>query len=259
MKKTIISIAIILVLLPVASAAEIVERDVTYEHAGEKLMGFLAYDSELSGPLPGVVVVHEWWGLNEHARNSARRLAELGYAAFALDMYGKGVLAETPEKAAQLSKPFRDDRAMMCARAGEGLQALRNTGKADPERIAAIGYCFGGTTVLEMARGGLDLQGVVSFHGGLSTPKPAKSISSAVLVMHGADDPHVKPEEAKAFRKEMRESGADWQMVYFGGAVHSFTNPAAGDDPSRGVAYNEDAARRSWKYMKVFLEEVLKK
>jgi dienelactone hydrolase len=204
-------------------------------------------------------VVHEWWGLNEHARDSARRLAKLGYAAFALDMYGKGVLAKTPDKASALAKPFLNDRPMMCARAGEGLQALRETGKADPDRIAAIGYCFGGTTVLEMARGGLDLQGVVSFHGGLSTPKPAGSISTPILVLHGAADPHVKPEDIKAFKEEMRESGADWQMVYFGGAVHSFTNPAAGDDPSRGVAYDEDAARRSWEYMKVFLKEMLKK
>jgi dienelactone hydrolase len=256
-RKIILTALLLLLVTPLAASAEIVDREVEYEHQGVKLMGFLTYDDELEGPLPGIIVVHEWWGLNEHARNSARRLAGLGYAAFALDMYGKGVLAEKSEEAAKLSKPFRRNRKLMQSRAGAGLEALRATGKAEPGNVAAIGYCFGGTTVLEMARGGLPLAGVVSFHGGLSTPKPADEMSCPVLVLHGAADPHVGLDETRAFRSEMRDAGADWQMVYFGGAVHSFTNPAAGDDPSRGVAYDEDAARRSWGYMELFLSEML--
>lgn len=253
------SIILLLFLLaaPAPAMSEIVTKDVEYEHDGEKLVGFLAYDDSRKGPLPGVVVVHEWWGLNDHAKNSAKRLAEMGYAAFALDMYGEGLTADTVEKAAALSKPFLEDRKYMCARAGEGLSAFRSTGMADPGNIAAIGYCFGGTTVLEMARGLLPLAGVVSFHGGLDTPDKAKTLACPVLALHGAEDPLVDSSEAKAFRKEMRDAGVDWQMVYFGGAVHSFTNPAAGNDPSKGTAYNKDAARRSWMYMELFLDEVL--
>lgn len=257
MQRMLFILVFMLVAMPALALAEIVEQDVAYEHGGVGLMGRLAYDASLTGPLPGVVVVHEWWGLGEHPKDSARKLAEMGYAAFALDMYGKGVLTASAKEAAELSKPFRRDRKLMRTRAEAGLKALIDSGKADPGNIAAIGYCFGGTTVLEMARAGQPLAGVVSFHGNLATPMPASSMSCPALVLHGAADPLVGVEEVRGFMSEMRDVKADWQVVYFGGAVHSFTNPAAGNEPGKGSAYNPVVARRAWEYMRVFLEEVL--
>jgi dienelactone hydrolase len=222
------------------------------------LEGYLAYDDSVEGRRPGVVVVHEWYGLNDYARRRARMVAELGYVAFAADIYGKGKRAGNSEEAAALSAPYRKDRGLMRARANAALKRLKGYGFVDPARTAAIGYCFGGTTVLELARSGADVVGVVSFHGGLDTPDPgdARNIKGRVLALHGAEDPFVGPDKAEAFRREMSGAGVDWQMVYYGGAVHSFTNPASGSDPSDGTAYNERADRRSWKAMKVFLEEV---
>jgi dienelactone hydrolase len=257
MQLLLTTILVLLMAAPSVALGDIVEREVEYSHGKDKLIGFLAYDETRSGPLPGVIVVHEWRGLNKHAKTSARRLARLGYTAFAVDMYGNGETASTAEEAMKLSEPFLKDRPLMRARAEAGLKAFRETGMVDPGRIAAIGYCFGGTTVLEMARGGLMVSGAVSFHGGLSSPRAADSLPCPVLILHGAADPHVGPEEAEDFREEMRNADADWRMIYFGGAVHGFTNPAAGSDPSKGVAYDVDAARRSRQYMEMFLKEVL--
>jgi dienelactone hydrolase len=164
------------------------------------------------------------------------------------------------QEAQQASAPFRDDRPLMRARARAGLEVLRKHELVDPKRIAAIGYCFGGMTVLELARSGADVAGVVSFHGGLSTPNPAeaKNIKAKVLVLHGGDDPNVPPEQVLAFQDEMRKAKVDWQMVIYGGAVHSFTNPASGNDPSRGAAYNEKADQRSWEAMRVFFAEIFR-
>lgn len=238
--------------------AEVRTEKVEYTHGQAVLEGYLAYDDSLEGRRPGVLVVHEWKGLGPYEQGRARQLAELGYVAFALDMYGKGVRAETRSEAAALSGTYRKDRQLMRSRALRGLEVLRSHEMVDPERLAAIGYCFGGTTVLELARGGADVAGVVSFHGGLSTPEPSDTadIKAKVLVLHGADDPHVPPEEVSAFQEEMRRAGVDWQMVFYGGAVHSFTNPASGSDPTKGVAYNERADRRSWKAMRRFFSEL---
>lgn len=231
---------------------------VQYRHGETLLEGYLAYDDAVKGPRPGVLVVHEWMGLGDYAMKRAEQLAGMGYVAFALDMYGKGVRAKTPEEAAKLSGIYKGDRPLMRARAQAGLDALRKQSLVDPARIAAIGYCFGGTTVLELARSGADVAGVVSFHGGLGTPQPAdaKNIKGKVLVLHGADDPHVPPAEVAAFQDEMRKAAVDWQMIYYGGAVHSFTNPGSGTDASTGVAYNEKADKRSWEAMKVFFKEL---
>jgi dienelactone hydrolase len=188
------------------------------------------------------------------------QLAKLGYIAFAIDMYGKGVRAKDAKEAGTLSGTYTSDRLSMRSRAGAGLEVLKNHSLADPKRIAAIGYCFGGTTVLEMARSGAELAGVVSFHGGLATPNPgdAKNIKGKILVLHGADDPFVPPKQVIAFQEEMRNAGVDWQMVSYGGAVHSFTNPDSGNDPSKGAAYNEKADKRSLEAMKDFFAEILK-
>ncbi|PIV21263.1 MAG: dienelactone hydrolase [Deltaproteobacteria bacterium CG03_land_8_20_14_0_80_45_14] len=225
---------------------------VEYKHGDVVLEGYLAYDDAVKGKRPSIIVVHEWWGLNPYARMRTGQLAKLGYIAFAIDIYGKGVRAKDPAEAGTLSGIYRGNRPLMRSRANAGLEVLRNHPLADVNRIAAIGYCFGGTVVLEMARSGAELAGVVSFHGGLSTPNPsdAKNIKGKVLVLHGADDPAVPPDQVIAFQDELRKAGVDWQMVSYGGAVHSFTNPDAGNDPSKGAAYNEKADKRSWEAMK---------
>ena len=238
--------------------AKLVTKTVEYSQEGTKCRGFLAYDDALKGKRPGVLVVPEWWGLNDFSRQKAEQLAGLGYVAFAADMYGGGVATTDSQEAAKLAGALRGDRALLRARAQAALQTLTANPLVDPQRLAAIGFCFGGTAVLELAYTGAPLKGVVSFHGGLTSPQPEElqGIKAAVLVLHGADDFHVKPEDIAAFQQAMRKGGIDWQMVYFGGTVHSFTNPAAGNDPSTGVAYNARAARRSWQDMQDFFQEI---
>ena len=239
--------------------AEVRTEVVEYRHGDVVLEGYLAYDTTLKGKRPGVLVVHEWMGRNPYVRKRAEQLARLGYVAFALDMYGKGVLAKDAKEAAALAGIYRGDRKLMRARAAAGLDVLRSRPEADPARLAAIGYCFGGTVVLELARGWADLVSVVSFHGGLDTPTPldARNIKGKVLALHGGDDPFVPVKQVEAFQEEMRKGGVDWQFVSYGGAVHGFTNPESGDDSSTGAAYNERADRRSWQAMKSFFEETV--
>ena len=245
--------------LAASAHAAIVTLPIEYTHNDTVLQGYLAYDDTDDARRPGVLIVHEWWGLNEHAKNAAHNLAMAGYTAFALDMYGKGVSTGDPQEATKLAGQFRggDDRTLMRERAAKGLEVLRGFPQCDPKHIIAIGYCFGGTTVLELARSGADIDGVVSFHGGLSTPHPddAKNIKARVLVLHGAADPHVPREEVNGFIDAMRATDVDWQLVTYSQAVHAFTNPAAGNDPSTGVAYNEKAASRSWDAFMLFAHE----
>ncbi len=242
-----------------AQAAIKTER-ISYKHGGANLEGFLAYDDSMAGKKPGVLVVHEWWGHNDYVQKRAEQLAALGYVAFALDMYGKGVLATDYKKAGELAGVFKGDRNLMRGRAAAGLKVLKKQTMVDDRKIAAIGYCFGGTTVLEMARANMDVNGVVSFHGGLDTPNPqeSKNIKPKVLALHGADDPYVKPAEVAAFEVEMRGAKADWQLFSYGNAVHGFTNASNGSDNSTGAAYNEKADLRSWEAMKIFFTEVFK-
>jgi dienelactone hydrolase/peroxiredoxin len=236
--------------------AKVVTKTVEYKDGDTTLEGYLAYDDALDGKRPGVVIVHEWWGLGKHPKHSAERLAGLGYVGFALDMYGKGKVTDNPRQAGQWAGAFRSDPALAKRRFEAGLKVLQEHERVDTSRIAAIGYCFGGGMCLEMARMGVDLVGVVSFHGGLKSAVPEKDrqpIEAKILVCHGADDPNVPPAEVAAFEKEMREADADWQLIAYGGAVHSFTNPEANRPTAR---YNEKAARRSWEAMKQFLGEV---
>ncbi len=247
---------------PGISRAEVRTQEVPYEQGGARLVGYLAYDGAVTGPRPAVLVVHEWWGLNDYAKRRTRQLAELGYVAFAADIYGDGTVAKDAKEAGALAGRFRGgDRALLRERVRAGLEALLNNPLTDRKRVAAIGYCFGGTAVLELARSGADIAGVVSFHGGLDTPNPATAgtLKAKVLVLHGADDPNVPTAQVNGFEEEMRKAKADWQLIMYGGAVHSFTNPDSGSDPSRGVAYNEKADRRSWEHMKVFFAEILGK
>jgi dienelactone hydrolase len=238
---------------------QIESRSIEYKHDDMVLEGFLAYDANVTEKRPGILVVHEWWGHNDYAKQRATELAELGFIAFALDMYGKGVVTSNPQKASELAGQFYQDRQLMRDRAAAGLEVLKKQDFTDTNNLAVIGFCFGGTTALELARSGADIDGCVSFHGGLNTPntEDAKNIKASVLVLHGADDPYVKTEEVLAFQDEMRKAGVDWQMHYYSGAVHSFTNPAAGSDNSQGAAYNETAAKRSWKDMQVFFKDIL--
>jgi dienelactone hydrolase len=238
--------------------AAVQTKAIEYKDGDVTLEGYLAWDDAQTGPRPGVLVVHEWWGLNDYPKMRARQLAELGYVAFALDMYGKGVVAKTSEEARELTGKFRDDRKLMRRRAAAGLAVLQKQESVDPKRLAAIGYCFGGMTVLELARSGADLAGVVSFHGGLDTPNPADAaqIKGRVLVLHGAADPSISFEQIKTFQEALDKAKVDWQMVSYGGAVHAFTNPATGNDPSKGAAYDAKADRRSWLAMKDFFAEL---
>ena len=242
------------------AAAAVKTQVVEYQQGDTTLEGYLAWDDAIQGKRPGVLVVHEWTGLGDYAKGRARQLAEMGYLAFAADIYGKGVRPRAPQEAGAESGKYKRDRKLMWARVQASLALLLANPMCDPKRVAAIGYCFGGTCVLELARSGAGIAGVVSFHGGLDTPMPdgAKQIKCKVLVLHGGDDPHVPVKDVEAFENEMRAGGVDWQLVVYGGAVHAFTNPAAGNDKSRGAAYDEKADRRSWEAMKVFFAEIFK-
>ncbi len=238
--------------------AEVRTQVVEYKHGNKVLEGYLAYDDEVKGKRPGVMIVHEWTGLEPYVQKRAEQLAQLGYVAFAIDMYGKGIRPKNDREAAAQAKIYRSDRKLMRDRATAGLRVLQQNQLTDPQRIAAIGYCFGGGTALELARSGANVAGVVSFHGNLDTPNPsdAKNIKGKVLVLHGANDPLVPPEQVLAFAEEMNQAKVDWQLVAYGGAVHSFTNPESGNDPSKGVAYNQAADKRSFAAMQQFFAEI---
>jgi dienelactone hydrolase len=253
---------LLVTLLCLATTAEaaVKTRVIEYKQGDTVLEGYLAWDDAQGAKRPGVLVVHEWTGINDHIRQRAEMLAKLGYVALAADIYGKGVRPTAPVDAARIAGVYKNDRALMRARARAGLEELKKQNLVDPQRLAAIGFCFGGTTVLELARDGADLKGVVSFHGGLSTPTPldAKNIKGKVLALHGADDPFVKADEVAAFQDEMRKAAVDWQFISYGNAVHSFTNIAAGTDNSKGAAYNEKADKRSWEAMQAFFAEIFR-
>lgn len=247
-------------LLTVNAEAKVITEAIEYKHGDTVLEGYMAYDDSIKGVRPGVMVVHEWTGLGPYVKRRADELAKLGYIAFAADIYGKGVRPKDHEEAAKVAGVYFKDRSLMRARAKAGLEVLKSQKLTDKSRIAAIGYCFGGTSVLELARSGEEIKGVASFHGNLSTPNPgdAKNIKAKVLAMHGADDPFVTQDIVLAFQDEMRKAKVDWQMIIYGGAVHSFTVPEAGNDPSKGMAYNEKADKRSWEAMKSFFSEIFK-
>ncbi|MCC5885085.1 MAG: dienelactone hydrolase family protein [Gammaproteobacteria bacterium] len=218
----------------------------------------MAWDDGASGPRPAVLVSHAWGGRDDFSCQRAEDLAALGYVGFALDVYGKGVHGGTVGENQALMNPLLGDRALLRRRLAAALTCIREQPEVDPGRVAAIGYCFGGLCVLDMARSGADLRGVVSFHGLLSAPEGMANdrISSKVLVLHGHDDPMVPPDQVLAFEQEMTAAGADWQLHAYGHTQHSFTNPEA-NNPDLGAAYQPDAARRSWVSMQAFLEEVL--
>ncbi|MHC4956565.1 MAG: dienelactone hydrolase family protein [Planctomycetota bacterium] len=252
------SIAIALFLIAPLARAEIVAKDFEYKDhldAQVTLQGHLAYDDAIKGKRPGVLIVHQWTGIGDHEKNVAKELAKLGYVAFAVDIYGKGVRPKDPASAGKEAGKYRKDRKLFRHRMLIAMAELVKTKMVADGKIAAIGYCFGGGGVLELARSGAPVAGVVSFHGNLDTPNPddAKKIKGKVLVCHGADDPFVPDAQVAAFMKEMRAAKVDWQFNAYGGAVHSFTQPSA---KMKGKPeYHEKAAKRAWKAMKDFLRE----
>ena len=250
---------LISVLLSTSAYAKIQSKAIEYKDGDAVLEGYLVYDDAIKGKAPGVLVVHEWMGLGAYEKGRAEQLAALGYVAFAADIYGKGIRPKDGKEAGEFAGKYRSgDRKVLRSRVNAALDVFKKQPMVDTTKTAAIGYCFGGTTVLELARSGADTLGVVSFHGGLATSMPtdAKNIKGRVLALHGGDDPFVKAEEVLAFQDEMRKAGVDWQFVSYGNAVHSFSNPAAGNDNSKGAAYNEKADKRSWEAMRKFFKEI---
>ena len=242
-----------------SSRAAIHTETVDYKQGDTTLEGFLAYDDSISGKRPGVLVVHQWLGLTDYEKHRAEMLAQLGYVAFCADIYGKGIRPKNVAEAGALVGKFENEsgRTLLRARVNAGLDKLKKNEMVDTNRVAAIGYCFGGTTVIELALSGADLNGVVSFHGGLDAPNPAdaRNIKCKVLALAGADDPFQKPEELTAFENEMRDAKVDWQITFYGGAVHAFTQPNPGF-VNPGAKYNEKADKRSWQAMKDFFAEI---
>jgi dienelactone hydrolase len=231
-------------------------EDIEYTVEGIRMVGHLALDDERTGSRPAVLVCHEGPGLDEHAKRRAERLADLGYVAFALDYHGEGKPLARDEMMTRLGALMGDaDRIRTLAEAG--LAILLAQSEVDTNRVAAIGYCFGGTMALELARGGADIALVVGFHSGLGTPRPARpgEVKAGILVCIGADDPIVPPEQRSAFEQEMRAANADWRMNIYGGAVHSFTNPNSELTGFPGLAYHQPTDERSWRAMLDFFEE----
>ena len=262
MKKQVGIIMLLVGLLAPTIFAEIVTETITYEANGKQLKGFLAYNNNIVEKSPVVLIVHEWWGLNEYVKYRAKKTAELGYVAFALDMYGNGEYAKHPDDAKGFANLVRNQMdSVGKERFTAGLNWIQNHPLVDSDNIAAIGYCFGGGTVLHMARFGFDLKGVVSFHGGLSTNTPAErgKVKAKVLVCHGVEDSFVSDEEIDLFKNEMSEAKVDYQFISYPNALHGFTNPdadKAAEEFGLGVAYNEKADQDSWNDMKNFLERV---
>jgi dienelactone hydrolase len=257
-----------------AASAKVVTRTIEYTHNGVTLQGYFAFDDAVAGPRPGVLLVHEWWGHNKFVQQKAEELAAQGYAAFALDMYGKGVLVTKPDEAGKLATPFYTDRTLMRDRAAAGLKVLAEqkevvAAPGKPKQLGSMGFCFGGTVSIELARAGAsvvpagsELSGVISFHGGLAAGKGFEAkkdqTKAAILICHGADDPMVPDAQVKEFTEEMKAAGADVQVISYSGTVHSFTNPDADKVNIPGVKFNASSAKRAWEAMKSFWAERLK-
>ena len=233
------------------------ERLVEYNYQGTVAEGFLAYDDSSEAARPGILVSHAWGGRGEFECQKARELAQLGYAGFALDLYGKGVLGSGPEENAGLMQPFLEDRKMLQDRLTLSLEIMKSLPQVDDGRTAAIGYCFGGLCVLDLARIGTGINGVVSFHGLFNPPGNTEgtAIRAKVLALHGNDDPMVPVDMVTALEQELSKAGADWQIHVYGNAMHAFTNPQA-NNADMGTVYQADADRRSWRAMENFLVEI---
>lgn len=251
--------ALLLAVFASVASAAIVTKTVEYKAAGTTLQGYLAYDDAVTSRVPGVLIVPEWWGLNDYAKRRTREIAALGYVALAADMYGEGKITTDPKVAGNWAGAVKGS-ALIRTRSLAGLETLAAQKNVDAGKLAAIGYCFGGTTVLELAYSGAPVRGVISFHGGLTAPKPEdpKPIKPRVLILHGAADTFESREEITKVQDGLDAANAKWEMDYYSGAVHAFTNPDADKAGIPGVAYNAMADRRSWQRMQSFLIEIFK-
>lgn len=256
--KTLMSAVMVIVMLASVAGAEIKTQIVDYKIGDTSFKGFLAYDDAVKEKQPGVLVVHEWWGRNAYVDTRATELARLGYVAFAVDMYGDGKTTTDPKQAGEWATAVKGNTDLARERMKAGLEQLKSNPQVDAAKIASIGYCFGGTMSLELARSGADVQGVVSFHGGLATQKPAEAgnFKARVLVCHGAADTFVSEEEVAKFKDEMNKADAVWEINEYSGAVHAFTNPDADKFNIPGIAYNATADQRSWDSMQEFFKEI---
>ena len=232
-------------------------RTIDYQDGDVDLQGYLAWDDAVEGKRPGVMISHAWAGRSDFENGKAEALAKLGYVGFALENYGSGTLGTNTEENSALIQPFLDDRAMLQGRMQIALEVLKDLDEVDASRVAAIGFCFGGLCVLDLARTGTDICGVVSFHGLFGSPGNTASnkIKAKVLALHGWDDPMAPPDQVVSLAEELSSMGADWQVHGYGNTMHAFTNPQA-NDPDFGTVYSPDADRRSWNAMQDFLSEI---
>ncbi|AOW09881.1 dienelactone hydrolase family protein [Flavobacterium gilvum] len=235
-------------------------KPVQYKDDNQVLNGFKIAPEKSNTQKPGILILPAWRGIDKLSKDTADKLSKMGYFAFIADIYGEGNYPKDNNEAGKIAGYYKKNFDAYQKRISLALQQLIAAG-ANPDNIVIIGYCFGGSGALEAARGHLNVKGVVSFHGGLGkdSSRPTEPITAKVLVCHGADDPYESKEEIAAFQQEMRDTKADWQMIYYANAVHSFTNPESGNDNSKGAAYNEKADKRSFEHFKLFLNEVLKK
>ena len=253
-------IKLLVLAMIMAATANAQLKGVAYKEGTQKLNGFAGVPKKPLRQKAGILILPAWMGINEHTKEVAAKLNDMGYYSFVADIYGEGNAPSSPQQAGERSGYYKNDPELYQKRIKAALDALIASG-ADKNNIVVIGYCFGGTGALEAARGGLNVKGIVSFHGGLGkdASRVNGSIAPKVLVLHGADDPYVPQKDIEAFQKEMKDAKADWQMVYYANAVHAFTEKEAGNDNSKGAAYNEKADKRSWEHFIVFLEEIFGK
>ncbi len=253
-----IKILLLTLLLSFAAEAKVQTSKVEYKSGDLTFEGFLAYDSSSKGKKPGIMIIHNWMGITSETESKAIEMARLGYVAFAGDIYGKGIRPKDAKEAGELAGKYKGDLVTLRARASLAIAELRKNKNVDTKKIFVAGYCFGGTAAIEVARSGADVNGVVSFHGGLAPSSDDKNIKASILVLHGAVDPYVSKTDFDGFVKGMNEAKVDYQLVSYANAVHSFTEVGAGSDNSKGAAYNELADKRSWIAMKNFLLELSK-
>jgi dienelactone hydrolase len=252
---------LLLGLLALTAEAAIQVEPVEYKAGDVTMKGHIAYDDAKQGKRPGVLVIHEWWGLNDYALRRAKMLAELGYTAMAVDMFGGGRTTTHPQEAQKFTQEVMGQADAARQRFLAAMEMLKKHSTVNSEKIAAIGYCFGGSVVLDMARQGVDLDGVVSFHGGLDTKTPAKAVKAKVFVLHGAADEFISAEEIAKFKQEMESAKVDYEFIAYPDAKHSYTNPAADEMAKTAkipIAYNAEADKKSWEDMKRFLNEIFK-
>ena len=258
MKIRLVFMVLLVVVLGTTVQAKVLKKAVSYQHGDLQLEGYLAHDDSIEGKRPAVLVVHEWWGLNDYARRRVEQLARMGYVSFALNMYGKGKVTKHPEQAAEWMKQVNSNVRLWQQRALAGLEVLKKNPRADTTRIAAIGYCFGGATVQQLAYSGANIKGIVSFHGSLLPPPDdqPKPVQAKILICHGAADPFAEEGAVQNYISAMERAGLDWQMIIYGGAKHSFTNPDADHAGMKALRYSKSVDQRSWEHMKRFFEEI---